>query len=418
MGMTITEKILARAAGRDKVSPGEFLTCKVDQVAGHDLQAKQVLTQVKNLGVKKVPNPDRLAIVFDHQAPAHSVKLADLHASVRTLAGELGVTNVFDVGSGIMHVVVPSEGFVLPGEVVVINESHAPTSGALGAVVMGGGASDGVAAIVSGEIWLVVPETIRINLHGKLPKGATAKDLGLKLMALLGYEVQAVYKTVEIGGPGMAAFSMDSRFTLTNLCADMGAKSAIIEPDEVTLAYLKGRAKRPFTPVYSDPDCSYSAVHDIQLEELEPLVSCPHSVENVKPVTSVAGTKIDEAVIGTCTNGRIEDMRVAAEFLGDRRVAPGVRLIVVPATKEVYLEAMRLGYLPKLIEAGALVMPAGCGPCFGEHSGVLGAGETCISAGNRNWLGRMGSEKSFVYLASPITVMASAIAGCITDPRD
>jgi 3-isopropylmalate/(R)-2-methylmalate dehydratase large subunit len=418
MGMTITEKILAKAAGRSQVAPGEFLDCKVDQVSTMDLQGKLVLNTLKNLGVSKLENPDRFAIVLDHHSPAHSVAIADVHTHIRTTARELGVTNLVDVGNGIMHVVLPEKGLILPGELVIMNESHTPTAGALGAAVIGVGQTDAAVAIALGEIWLVVPETIRINLRGQLGTRVTAKDVALKMMSMLGYEKKAVYKTIEIGGPGMRSIPMDGRFTITNFCSDMGAKSAIIEPDEITLNYVRDRARRPFTPVYSDLDCNYTEVHELDMDLLEPLVACPHTLDNVNSVRSVAGTKIQEAVIGTCTNGRLEDIRAAAELMKNHNVSPGVRFIVVPASKEIYQKSLKLGYIETLSDAGAMIFPPGCGPCMGEHSGVLASGETSISSGNRNWKGRMGSKESYVYLGSAETVAASAIRGEITDPRE
>jgi 3-isopropylmalate/(R)-2-methylmalate dehydratase large subunit len=417
MGMTITEKILARAAGEQSVRPGQFLYCKVDQVATMDLQGKLVFDSITKMGADRVFDPERVAITLDHQSPAHTVAIAEVHASIRKSAKVFKIKNLMDVGSGIMHVVMPEKGLVLPGELVIMNESHTPTGGAVGACVVGVGQTDAAVAAALGEVWLVVPQTIRVNLHGSLRTGVTAKDIALKLMLMLGYEKKAIYKTIEIGGPAVALLPMDSRFTLTNYCSDMGAKSAIIEPDAVTLAYVKDRAQRNFTPVYSDPDCAYEQVVDLDVGELEPLVACPHALDNIHPVASVAGTRIDEAVIGTCTNGRFEDIQAAAGIVRGQKVADSVRFIVVPASKEIYQRALKAGHIETLIDAGAIVFPPGCGPCMGEHSGVLASQEVCISSGNRNMKGRMGSNESFVYLSSAETVAASALRGEITDPR-
>lgn len=418
MGMTITEKILARAAGLASVQPGQFLDCQVDQVASMDLQGKLVFNTIEALGSDALFDTSRVAFTLDHHSPAQSVAIADVHAAIRKAARKFEVKNLFDVGSGIMHVVMPERGLVLPGELVIMNESHTPTGGAIGAVVVGVGQTDAAVAAALGEIWLVVPATIRINLNGALPPGVTTKDLALHLMSVLGYERKAIYKTIEIGGPGLAALSMDARFTITNYCSDMGAKSAIMEPDEVTLAYVKDRARRAFAPVRSDPDCRYEEVIEVDLASLEPLLACPHALDNIHSVASQAGKTIHEAFIGTCTNGRFEDLAAAAAIVQGQRVAPGVRFVIVPASKEVYQRSMKAGYLETLSDAGALVFPPGCGPCMGEHSGVLGAGEVCVSSGNRNMKGRMGSPDSFVYLGSPQTVAASAIRGAITDPRE
>jgi 3-isopropylmalate/(R)-2-methylmalate dehydratase large subunit len=417
MAMTITEKILARAAGSASVQPGQFLDCKVDQVASMDLQGKLVFNTIDTLGSKALFDPGRVAFTLDHQSPAQTVAIADVHAAIRGAAKKFEVKNLFDVGSGIMHVVMPEKGLVLPGELVIMNESHTPTGGAIGAVVIGVGQTDAAVAAALGEIWLVVPATIRVNLRGKLPDAVTTKDAALHLMKLLGYERKAIYKTIEIGGPGVAALSMDARFTITNYCSDMGAKSAIFEPDAVTLAYVKDRAQRLFTPVHSDPDCRYEETLEVDLAALEPLLACPHALDNIHSVASQAGKAINEAFIGTCTNGRFEDLAAAAAIVAGRQVAPGVRFVVVPASREVYQRALKAGHIATLSEAGALVFPPGCGPCMGEHSGVLGAGEVAISSGNRNMKGRMGSPDSFVYLGSPQTVAASAVQGVITDPR-
>lgn len=417
MGMTITEKILARAAGLDTVRPGQFLDCKVDQVASMDLQGKLVFNTLGKLGSEQLFDTSRVALTLDHQSPAQTVAIADVHAAIRSAVKKYEVKNFFDVGSGIMHVVMPERGLVLPGELVIMNESHTPTGGAMGAVVIGVGQTDAAVAAALGEIWLVVPATIRVNLRGRLPEGVTTKDVALHLMQLLGYERKAIYKTIEIGGPGVAALSMDARFTITNYCSDMGAKSAIFEPDEITLAYAHSRAQREFTPVTSDPDCAYEEVIDVDLDTLEPLLACPHALDNIHSVASQAGKTIHEAFIGTCTNGRFEDLAAAARIVAGRKVAPGVRFVVVPASREVYQRALKAGHIATLSDAGALVFPPGCGPCMGEHSGVLGAGEVAISSGNRNMKGRMGSPDSAVYLGSPQTVAASAVRGVITDPR-
>jgi 3-isopropylmalate/(R)-2-methylmalate dehydratase large subunit len=309
MGMTAIEKILARAAQVDKVIPGESLECKTDLVATHDLQGKLVFATLKSLGITKIPDPERFVIVLDHQSPANSIPLAEIHKSIREMAKDFGVKHLYDIGSGILHIVLPEEGFILPGELVVMNESHTPTGGALGAAVIGVGQTDVAVAIATGSIWLVVPETIKLNFIRNLKYRVSAKDIGLKLMSLLGYEDKAIYKAIEIGGD-ISSIGMDGRFTLTNFCSDMGAKSAFIEPDAVTADFLRNRARRSYTPVYSDPDCLYAQSFDIDLEALEPLIACPHSLDNIKHVSAVAGIPINQAVLGTCTNGRLDDIKV------------------------------------------------------------------------------------------------------------
>lgn len=416
MGMTITEKILARASGRPSVGAGEFLDCKVDQVATMDLQGKLVFDALEELGADRLFDASRVAVCLDHQSPAQTIALAEVHSAIRKKANAFGINQFMDVGSGIMHVVMPERGLILPGELVVMNESHTPTGGALGACVVGVGRTDAAVAAATGEIWLVVPETIRVNLVNALKPGVSAKDVALYMMKIMGYEKKAIYKTLEIGGVGVAGFSMDERFTITNYCSDMGAKSAIFEPDDVALQYVMHRAVRPYAPLYSDPDCNYFDVIEVDLSLLEPQVACPHALDNIKLVSDVQGVSINQAHIGTCTNGRLSDLQAAAAVVAGKNVASGVRFLVVPASAEVYREAMVDGCLRTLAEAGAIIMSPGCGPCMGEHSGVLAAGEVCISSGNRNMRGRMGSKESQVFLASPQTVAASAMAGCIALP--
>ena len=416
MGMTITEKILARAAGKTYVTPGEFLDCKVDQVATMDLQGKLVFDTLETLGATKLFNKDRVAVCLDHQSPAQTVGLAEVHAAIRKKASAFSVSQFMDVGSGIMHVVMPERGLVLPGELVIMNESHTPTGGAVGACVVGVGRTDAAVAAATGEIWLVVPETIRINLVNQLHDYVAAKDIALYLMKILGYEKRAIYRALEIGGPGATTLQMDERFTITNYCSDMGAKSAIFEPDQIALDYASSRAVRDYTPLYSDADCTYADIIEIDLSMLEPQLACPHELDNIHALREVAGKPVHQAHIGTCTNGRLSDIKAAAQIVAGNRVAEGVRFIVVPASAEIYRTAMREGYLQVLAEAGAIIMSPGCGPCMGEHSGVLASGEVCISSGNRNMRGRMGSKESEVFLASAQTVAASAIAGVITNP--
>lgn len=417
MGMTVSEKILARAASRDSVRPGDFLDARVDMVASMDLQSKLMLTTFKQLGASRPWDPARAVVAFDHEAPANTVQHAEIQRDIRALVQEIGVGHFYDVGQGILHQLIPEKGHILPGELGVATESHTPTSGAVGALVIGVGQTDGAVALATGTLWFMVPETIRVDVEGAFQPGVGAKDLALEMMGQLRYEDRAVYKAIEIGGGGLKVIDMDGRFTLTNFCSDMGAKAAIVEPDEVTEAFVRPRARRPYTPLHSDRDCQYSERIGVDLSRLRPMAACPHKLDLIRPVEELAGVEIHQAVLGSCTNGRLNDFRVAAEILRGKKIHPRVRFIAFPASQEVYMKAIENGYIRTLVEAGATILPPGCGCCYGGHSGLLGAGEVCVSTTNRNMKGRMGSKDAQVYLASPQTVAASAVAGVITDPR-
>ena len=414
MGKTLTEKILGRKAGKD-VQAGEVVTVSPDYVLSHDNSAA-IIKEFRKLGVAKVKAPGKIVIVLDHIVPAADEKYAQNHKSIREFVAEQGIPNFFDINAGICHQVLPEQGFARPGLVIVGSDSHTPSYGALGAFAAGIGRTETACTWATDEIWLRVPETMRVDLSGRFPAGVFAKDLSLKLIGDHGAEM-ANYKAVEFAGPAAGALSVGSRLTLANMSAEMGAKNGYFAPDEKALAWLEGRARGPVEAVVSDPDARYESVLACELDALEPQVACPHTVDNVKPVSAVAGKPVNQVLIGTCTNGRLEDLEAAASILRGRKVHPSVRVLVIPASWQVYREALASGALASLVDAGCVILNSGCGPCLGAHEGLLAAGETCLSTSNRNFRGRMGHRDSEIYLASPATAAATAVAGVITDPR-
>lgn len=418
MGMTLTEKILAKVSGNETVVPGQFVNANVSTIGTMDLLGKIVLDAFGKLDLTRIPDPEKFVICFDHQVPANEVKFANVQKSIRELAESYGVKYFYDVGcGGILHQVLPEKGHVLPGTVCVATESHSPTGGALGAVMVGVGQTEAAMALATGTVWLRVPQTIKVELTGKLQPGVATKDLALVLMKELGFEKKAVYHAVEFGGEGVATLSMASRLTLSNMVADMGAKNGIFPADDVTLEFLKGRTDKAVEKIGPDPDAKYEMVLKYNLDEITPQVDCPPDMENVYPVSEIEKTAINQAVIGSCTNGRLEDIEIAAKILSGKHIAKNVRLVVLPASQEIYKAAMASGAFAALIDAGAMICPPSCGPCHGGHLGLLADNEAVISSTNRNWVGRMGSKAAKVYLGSPATVAASALEGYIVDPR-
>jgi 3-isopropylmalate/(R)-2-methylmalate dehydratase large subunit len=414
-GYTFAEKALARAAGLPSVVAGQIVDAKPDVALSHDNTAA-IYQTFKKLGVTKVKHPERLAITLDHAVPAPTTQHAQNHAEVRQFVKEQGVTTFFEVGRGICHQVHSEEGVILPGELILGSDSHTTHFGWLGAFGAGVGRSEMAAIWATGELWLRVPESMKVTVTGEWPAWVTAKDFCLRLMGDLGVE-GGIYMSVEFHGPAISALSLESRAVIPNMMAEFGAKTAYLPPDEAIFKYLEGRARRPYTPIYPDDDAEYSAEYHYDVSKLEPLVACPDSPDNVKPVSEIAGTPVQQAFIGTCTNGRLEDIAAAAEIVKGRHVAAGTRLIVIPASSVVMQDAMRLGYLQTLMEAGAVLGTPGCGPCMGNHMGVPAPKEVTISSANRNFRGRMGTSDAPIYLASPAVVAASAIAGKIIDPR-
>jgi 3-isopropylmalate/(R)-2-methylmalate dehydratase large subunit len=416
MGLTFVEKILARRAGLDTVEPGQIVTVQPDKLLTHDNTAA-IAKIFREIGTERVARPEISVIVLDHIVPAATEGHARNHQQIRSFVKEQGIANFYDIGEGICHQVLPEKGHALPGCLIVGSDSHTPTHGAFGAFAAGIGRTEAAAVMATGEIWLMVPRTFRINIKGRLPKGVYAKDIILHIIGDLG-AAGADYRAVEFVGPVIDEMSVASRMVLCNMVAEMGAKSGVVEPDHKTRAWLEGRSDVDFQEVAADADASYERVIEYDVNDLQPLVARPHTVDNVVPATEVAGTKIDQAFIGTCTNGRLEDFLVAAQLLRGRKVASTTRLLILPASREVLLSAISAGVIADLVTAGAVILNPGCGPCLGAHQGVMAPGEVTISTANRNFKGRMGCKQAEIYLASPATVAASALAGEIVDPRE
>lgn len=415
MGQTMAEKVLARAAGRTQVSAGEYVTAGVDRIMAHEAFTLCGMTLLQH-GVERLAHPDRVCVVLDHYFPAPTERMAQGHRIARQFATQ------FDVGhflghAGICHQVLTERGLVLPGMLVLGTDSHSTTYGAVGAAGAGIGLTEMSYLLATGELWFRVPDTIRFRLTGTTPPALMSKDIVLHIAGRFGTEV-AQYRSVEFAGPVAERLSVASRMTVANMGVELGAKFAFFPADGTTLEYLRARTDEPLEPFDADPDATYEAVHEVGIDGLEPQVACPHNPGNVKPVSAVGDVPVHQAFLGSCTNARVEDLAVAAQILAGRRVHPDTRLLVTPASHAVHLEATKAGYIETLLEAGAHVTASGCGACPGGHQGLLGPGETCISATNRNFKGRMGSAEAEVYLASPATVAASAVTGRITDPRE
>jgi methanogen homoaconitase large subunit len=409
---TISQKILSRASGYDGMAePGEIVEAEIDYAMSHDGTSVLAIRSFREMGSERVWDPDRVVVPYDHIVPANNETAADLQREVRNWAREQNISHFFDCGTGVCHQVFPEQGFALPGTLLVGADSHSCTYGAFGAFGTGVGATDMAEIYSAGRLWFRVPETIGIKVEGRLAPFVSAKDIALQVIGDLGAD-GATYKAVEYIGPAIEGLSISGRMTLCNLGVEMGAKAAIVPPDEKTDEWLRGRARQPYTQVFSDPD-SYQQQYDYDIAELEPQVAAPFRVDNVRPVSELAGLKIDQAFIGTCTNGRLEDLEAAARILKGKRVR--ARTLVIPASREVLLDALKRGIIQTLVEAGAMIGPPGCGPCLGAHMGVLAEGEVCVSTSNRNFPGRMG-KGGLVYLASPATVAASALQGRLAVP--
>lgn len=415
--MNITEKILAKASNQKIVKPGDIVDANVDMIMVHDLTGPLAVEAFKRIGIKHVWDNKKIVIILDHQVPAESVKAAELHKMLRDFAKEQNI-RFYDVGrGGICHQVMPEKGHVLPSTVMVGADSHTCTYGALGAFATGIGSTEAAAVFATGKIWLKVPETIRVNVEGKFKPYVTPKDLILSIIGKVGAD-GATYKATEFTGSTIRGMSLSGRMTLCNMSVEMGAKNGIVEADEIISKFLEGRTYTPYDVLKSDVDARYEKVVEFEASKLEPTVACPSSVDNVKPVSEVGNVPIEQAFIGSCTNGRLEDLRMAAQIMKGKTVKDGVRALVIPASQEVYRQAVDEGLVEIFTDAGALVCGSACGPCLGGHIGLLAAGETCVSTSNRNFIGRMGSTQASVYLASPATVAASALMGKITDPRE
>jgi 3-isopropylmalate/(R)-2-methylmalate dehydratase large subunit len=416
MGKTFAEKILAMKAGVSEVRPGQIVTVEPDIIMSHDNSAAISKTFAK-IGVEKVWNPDKIVIVLDHVVPAADETHARNHQAIREFVAKQGIKNFYDIGIGVCHEVLPEKGHVVPGTLILGSDSHTTSYGAFGTFAAGIGRSETAAIWATGQLWLKVPDSFKIVISGRFPAFVGAKDLILHIIGTLGAD-GADYRAVEYTGPTVGEMSIDDRIVLCNMAIEMGAKAGIVEADEKTAEWLAAHGVRDYQIVRADADAHYERVLELNVERLEPQLSCPHSVDNVAPVGDKAGVELNQILLGTCTNGRLSDLRIAAEILNGRKVARGVRLLVLPASQEVYLEAMESGVLASLIRAGAVVCNPGCGPCLGAHQGVLAPGEVCLSTSNRNFQGRMGCRDAEIYLASPATAAASALTGRITDPRE
>ena len=416
MGKTFAEKILARKAGLDAVVPGQIVTVQPDKLLTHD-NTSAIAKTFRKIGVERIANPAMNVIVLDHVVPAASETYAQGHKEIRKFVQEQGISSFYDVGEGICHQVLPEQGHALPGTLIVGSDSHTPSHGAFGAFAAGIGRTEAAAVMATGEIWLRVPESLRIIVQGTLPERVSAKDLVLYIIGDIGAD-GADYKSVEFAGPTIEAMSIGSRQVLCNMAAEMGAKNGYVAPDNTTRAWLAGRTNVAYEEVHPDPDADYAQVLTYDVSDLVPQIAKPHRVDNVVPIDEIAGLEIDQALVGTCTNGRLEDLAAAAEILRGRKISPRVRLLVLPASREILLEAIEAGIVSDLVAAGATLLNPGCGPCLGAHEGCMAPGERTISTANRNFRGRMGSREAEIYLGSPATVAASALTGAITDPRD
>lgn len=418
MGKTITEKILAAHAGKKEVSPGELINVQVDLVLANDITAPIAIERFAEIGVKEVFDRDKVVLVADHYVPGKDVQAAEQCRLMRKFAEDKGITHYYEVGrGGIEHALLPEEGLVKPGDLVVGADSHTCTYGALGAFSTGVGSTDAAAAMATGEIWLKVPSSLKFIYQGERQKWVSGKDLILYTIGQIGVD-GARYEAMEFSGPVISSLSMDERFTITNMAIEAGAKNGIIQPDDTTLAYVKEKTGADFKVYQSDDDATYEEVFEFDVSKIEPQVALPPLPSNAKPVSQVKDVKIDQVVIGSCTNGRMDDLRVAAEVLKGRKVSPKVRLIVIPATQNIYHQALKEGLFEIFLDANAAITTPTCGPCLGGHMGVLAEGERAVATTNRNFVGRMGHPKSEVYLANPAVAAASAVLGRIGSPEE
>jgi 3-isopropylmalate/(R)-2-methylmalate dehydratase large subunit len=418
MGMTMTQKILAAHAGLKQVEPGQLIMADLDLVLGNDVTTPVAVKEFEKIGAEGVFDKSKVAIVPDHFTPNKDIKSAEQCRLIREFAYDKGIENYFEIGQmGIEHALIPEKGLAVPGDVIVGADSHTCTYGALGAFSTGVGSTDMAAGMASGQCWFKVPEAIRFNLTGQLQPWVSGKDVILHIIGMIGVD-GALYQSMEFGGEGLAALSMDDRFTMANMAIEAGAKNGIFEVDDQTISYVREHSAREYKVYQPDEDAWYTRVVDVNLPEIRPTVAFPHLPDNTRTIDEVGEVSIDQVVIGSCTNGRIEDMRTAARVLKGRRVHPKVRTIIFPATQRIYLQAMREGLLEIFVEAGAAVSTPTCGPCLGGHMGVLAKGERAVATTNRNFVGRMGHPESEVYLASPAVAAASAITGRITSPEE
>ena len=418
MGMTMTQKILARAAGVDSCRAGELLMCKLNLVLGNDITAPVAINEFNRMGATKVFDPAKIALIPDHFVPNKDIKAAEQSKTCREFACSHCVSHFYDVGKmGIEHALLPEQGIVTAGDCIIGADSHTCTYGALGAFSTGVGSTDMAAGMATGMAWFKVPSAIKFNLTGKLPENCSGKDVILTIIGMIGVD-GALYKSMEFTGEGVKNLSMDDRLCICNMAIEAGAKNGIFPVDDITLAYLQDRSEREPVVYEADPDAEYEKVIDIDLAKIVPTVACPHLPENTHPASELRDIKVDQVVIGSCTNGRMEDMEAAYSILNGKKIADGIRCIIIPGTMQIYRECVERGYVTAFIDAGAVVSTPTCGPCLGGYMGILAAGERCIATTNRNFVGRMGHVDSEVYLASPHTAAASALTGYITEYKE
>jgi 3-isopropylmalate/(R)-2-methylmalate dehydratase large subunit len=416
MAMTMAEKILAKASGNKESEAGEIIMANIDVAMTHDLTGPLSVESFEKIGLKEVWDPEKIVIVFDHQVPADSIDAAKNHMIMRKFVKEQGIHNFYDVREGVCHQVLPEKGHVVPGEVIVGTDSHTCTHGALGAFATGIGSTDMAMVFATGKLWFKVPETIKFEITGKLQENVFAKDVVLDIIGKIGAD-GATYKACEFGGETTRNMTISDRMVLCNMAIEMGGKSGLVEPDQKTINYLKGRSTKPYEIMKTDSDALSLETMYVNVNELEPQIACPHNVDNVKPVSEIEGTHIDQVFLGSCTNGRLSDLRTAAKIMKGKEVSKNIRMLVIPASREVYSKAMDEGLLRTFVDSGALVCNPCCGPCLGGHIGLVGPGEVSLSTSNRNFKGRQGSPDAEVYLSSAAVAAASAITGKITDPR-
>ena len=415
MGKAIAEKIISSHVGRD-VKAGDIVVVDIDVVMAQDGTGPLSVSQIKKMGFDSVKNPSKSIFFIDHAAPSPRKELSDSHKVLRDFAAKTGA-KLSDIGEGVCHQILV-ESYVCPGDIVIGADSHTCTSGALGAFATGMGSTDIAVGFALGKTWLMVPQTIKVNFNGKVKKGVYAKDLIIYLIGKITSD-GATYKALEFSGEVSKDLSIDDRFTISNMAVEAGAKTGIFPSDDTTLKYLRGQDREDcYMEVKADAGAGYEMVLDIDCTDIEPMVSMPHTVDNIKPVSKLDNIKIDQVYIGTCTNGRLADLKIAADILKDKKINKNVRLIVAPASRGIYLDALECGIIKTLIRSGAVVISPGCGPCVGVHQGILGSGEVCLSTQNRNFKGRMGNPDSFIYLSSPATAAWSAVRGYISDPRE
>jgi 3-isopropylmalate/(R)-2-methylmalate dehydratase large subunit len=419
--MTITEKILASHSGKKQVEPGQFILVDVDIALGNDITAPLAIEEIEKLKKDSIPYPEKVILVSDHFTPNKDKESANQCLIVRNFAKKYGIKNFFELGcGGIEHALLPEEGFILPGQLIIGADSHTCTYGALGAFATGVGSTDLAFAILSGKIWLRIPESMKFIYYGKLKKWVTAKDLILYTIGDIGVD-GAYYRAMEFEGETIKKLSVDGRLTMCNMAIEAGGKSGIVAPDETTLKYIKSEIRNPKSEMQlykSDKDAKYVDIKEYNVEKIEPQVAFPHLPSNTKPVSEAGNVNLDQVVIGSCTNGRMEDLRIAAKILKGKKIRPYLRMIIIPATQKIYLQALKEGLIEVFINSGGVVSPPTCGPCLGGHMGVLAKGERCLATTNRNFVGRMGDKESKVYLASPAVAAASAVKGRIAHPEE